>query len=94
METKKEKKSLVKRAKDWWNDLPERKKKGINILCAMGACFAGGLCAGRSISNTRKEKIANEAGEKGYALGQIEAYKDIARSNPFNDIKNPTVTKF
>lgn len=89
-----EKKGVLKKVNDWWDGLSFNTQLGITC----GVWFIDGLLWGSLISDIKKVKqlkTAEASGAvKGYCLGQIDAYRDIATTNPFNNLKNPTVGKF
>ena len=83
-EQKKER-NPFKRISNWWNGLTRDQQ----WLCCVGLWTVDGLLWGSYLTARHKDKQIAKAEEigatKGYILGQIDAYKDIAQ-NPYKQM--------
>ena len=71
--------NVFKRAKNWWNSLTDDQR----WLCVTGLWAFDGFLFGSLITTSCMEKKVNKAEQigacKGYVIGQIDAYKEIAK---------------
>lgn len=93
IEEKKQKKFRpIKKLNEWWDGLGFNKQ--LYITCGIWAL--DGVLWGKAISDVINEKKMKKSMEGAYILGKkdgnIEAYKEMAQTNPFADFK-PTETK-
>lgn len=75
----------IARVKDWWNGLTSDQQ----WLCVVGLWTFDGALFGSLITAKHKDKQIEQAekigASKGYILGQIDAYKEIAQ-NPYKQM--------
>jgi len=80
--TREKKDNIFTRVRNWWNGLSNDQQ----WLCVTGIWTIDGLLWGSYLTAKHKDKQIAKAEElgatKGYILGQIDAYKEIA-SNPY-----------
>lgn len=83
IEVKVKKPSIFQRAKNWWNGLTNDQQ----WLCVTGLWTIDGLLWGSYLTAVHKNKQIEKAEQvgacKGYVIGQIDAYKEMAQSNPY-----------
>lgn len=76
----------IARVKDWWNGLTSDQQ----WLCVVGLWTFDGALFGSLITAKHKDKQIEQAekigASKGYILGQIDAYKDVAQ-NPYKQME-------
>lgn len=85
MEAKKPKKSIFRKVKDWWNELPVGTR---DIITVMGCAGLEGIILGSGVTmmvedHRYKRDISRAAGEAyliGVSDGKQEAYRDVACS--------------
>lgn len=82
---KPKKKGIIQRVKDWWND----RSYGEQLAMVVGIWTLDGVLWGSYFTKCYKDqqavKIAQDAEQKGYLQGKMDAYKEIAQ-NPYQQI--------
>ena len=82
METKQKKPNVFRRVQNWWNGLTNDQQ----WLCCVGLWTVDGLLWGSYLTarhyDKKMTKVEQVGACKGYVLGQIDAYKEMAQ-NPY-----------
>lgn len=87
METKQKKPNVFRRVQNWWNGLTNDQQ----WLCCVGLWTVDGLLWGSYLTarhyDKKMTKVEQVGACKGYVLGKIDAYKEMAQ-NPYKAVDN------